>query len=84
LLRSLDGPLRDAAIVTSISVAMWLVNGIFDSQLADKYLFVVPGILIAIASVSARAKVKVAHPEPTRGRRGGPAPVPAQVLVGAR
>jgi O-antigen ligase len=47
--RSVRGPLGDEAIVCSIAVVAWLANGVFDNQLADKYLYVVPGLLWAIA-----------------------------------
>jgi O-antigen ligase len=49
MLRSLGGPLRDEGIVCSIAILAWLLNGIFDNQLADKYLYLVPGLLMAVA-----------------------------------
>jgi hypothetical protein len=48
LVRGLSGPLRDEAIVCGIAILAWLVNGIFDNQVGDKYLYVVPGLLFAI------------------------------------
>ena len=53
LRRSRAGPLRDEAAVCALAVAAWLANGVFDNQLADKYLYVVPGLLYAISRVSA-------------------------------
>lgn len=47
--KSRAGPLREEAIVCGVAVAVWLINGIFDNQVADKYLYVVPGLLLAIA-----------------------------------
>jgi hypothetical protein len=75
------GPERDVATAAGIAVLMWLVNGVIDSQLADKYLYVVPGLLLALtyATASARAKPKPQPDSPVRGARQ-PAvaePVPA-------
>jgi O-antigen ligase len=52
LKRALSGPLRDEAVVCAIAIAAWLLNGIFDNQIADKYLYVVPGLLVAIGRTS--------------------------------
>lgn len=52
---ALSGPLRDEAIVCAIAILAWLANGIFDNQLADKYLYLVPGLLLAIARATALA-----------------------------
>ena len=70
--RAFRGPLRDPAVAAGLSVLMWLVNGRYDAQLADKYLYVVPGFLVAIgyvATVSVRSaerppSPKSAEPEP--------------------
>jgi hypothetical protein len=43
-----SGPLREEAIVCSVALVAWLANGVFDNQLADKYLYVVPGLLWAV------------------------------------
>ncbi len=58
-------PWHDAVAAASVTVVVWLVNGFFDNQVADKYLFVVPGILIALS--------RSAEPTPARGRLRGPA-----------
>ncbi len=50
--RSRAGPLRDEAAVCALAIFVWLANGAFDNQLADKYLYVVPGLLYAISRVS--------------------------------
>jgi hypothetical protein len=47
LRRALQSPSRDVAIALGVSVLAWLANGVFDNQLADKYLYVVPGLLWA-------------------------------------
>ena len=60
--RAMAGPQRDVAAVLSVSIGVWLVNGIIDNQLADKYLYVLPGLLIAAAYATAR----IGTPEPTR------------------
>jgi O-antigen ligase len=46
---SLSGPLRDEAIVCGMAILAWLANGVFDNQVADKYLYFVPGLVVAIA-----------------------------------
>jgi O-antigen ligase len=62
------GPERDLATAATVAIAMWLVNGIYDSQLADKYLYVIPAILVALSyAVSAK-------PVPARRRRRAPTP----------
>lgn len=47
--RALVGIQREAAIAVGIGITVWLINGIFDNQLADKYLYVLPGLLLAVA-----------------------------------
>lgn len=60
---SLHGPLRDEGIVVGVCVLVWWINGYYDSQLADKYLYVLPGLLIACAYVtSAQREVAPAAP----------------------
>lgn len=53
--RAMASPLRDVAVALSISIAMWLINGIIDNQLGDKYLWVVPGLLIAVSYATRQA-----------------------------
>jgi hypothetical protein len=50
--RAMEGPYRDVAAVIGVSLVMWLLNGVIDNQLVDKYLWIVPGLLIALASVT--------------------------------
>jgi hypothetical protein len=57
--RALSGPLREEAIVLGICILAWLINGYYDSQIADKYLYVLPGMLMACAYVTSRSFVPV-------------------------
>jgi hypothetical protein len=61
--RAMAGPQRDVAVAISISIAMWLINGVIDNQLGDKYLYVVPGLLIALSYVASPAR----KPSPVGG-----------------
>ncbi len=76
--RTLGGPMRDLSLACGISVAMWLINGAVDSQLADKYLYVVPGLLIAAAAVASvpayaarRRQPRAEQPVPARPSLAG-------------
>lgn len=53
-LRARRGPLRDEATVIVASVIVWLVGGAFDNQLIDKFLYVMPGLLLAMAHLVER------------------------------
>jgi hypothetical protein len=58
----------DEVVAATVVVIGWLINGIVDSQLADKYVYVVPGILIALAVTAvqdARARQQAAAPVPS-------------------
>lgn len=59
--RALASPERDAAAAALTAVVMWLANGVFDAQLADKYLYVVPGLLLAMSCLAA-APARVREP----------------------
>ena len=50
-------PLRNEATVIVASVLVWLVGGAFDNQLIDKFLYVMPGLLLAMAHLVERAPV---------------------------
>jgi hypothetical protein len=80
--RSLRGPVREEAIAIGIGVALWLINGYYDSQIADKYLYVLPGILIACARLSSQraARAPVEVEAVAVGRLGPPAIAPVPVL----
>jgi O-antigen ligase/polysaccharide polymerase Wzy-like membrane protein len=76
--RAFSGPLRDVAAAISVSIVMWLINGAIDNQLGDKYLYVLPGLLIALAYVTRAAQAE--EPEPVTGTARAPAlapPMPA-------
>jgi 4-amino-4-deoxy-L-arabinose transferase-like glycosyltransferase len=47
-----NGVLREEALVCGIAIATWLINGVFDNQVADKYLYVIPGLLFAVGRTS--------------------------------
>jgi O-antigen ligase len=64
--RALAGPQRDAAAAAGIAILMWLINGVVDNQVADKYLYVVPGLLVAMAYVATAVA-------PAGARRASPA-----------
>ncbi len=55
------GTQRDELVATAVAVVVWLANGVFDNQLADKYLYIVPGLLIALSFV-ARAREPAVQP----------------------
>lgn len=73
--------LRDTALAVGVSIAIWLTNGYFDSQLADKYLYIVPGLLLATACVATAARRVPEQQAPSAAR--GVAPT-GPSLVGAR
>jgi hypothetical protein len=66
-LRARTGPLRDAASAVGIAFVVWLVNGVFTNQLADKYLYVVPGLLLAMSYVAVTAGARATDPVTARG-----------------
>lgn len=50
---ALRGPYRDEVAVASLGIAIWLVAGAVGNELADKFLYVVPGVLLALGRVTA-------------------------------
>ena len=66
--RALATPMRDIAVVLSLSILMWLINGIIDNQLGDKYLWVVPGLLIAVSYATSRARAPEREPLSVSGQ----------------
>jgi O-antigen ligase len=69
--RARAGPQRDIAAAISVSIGMWLLNGVIDNQLGDKYLFVVPGLLIALSYVAMPAKRPAEVDDQTPESRSG-------------
>jgi hypothetical protein len=60
--RTIRGTQADLGIALAVALVAWLANGVFDNQLADKYLYVVPGLLLATAYATT-------NPMPIRTRR---------------
>jgi hypothetical protein len=80
--RSLRGPVNEDARAIGICIAVWLINGWYNAQIADKYLYVLPGILIACARVTVRVRSQRA-PAATIDRPRPVAPVATLTPVGA-
>ncbi len=66
--RSMSGLLREESVVLAVAVVAWLINGVFDNQLADKYLYVVPGLLLAASRTGAVAKSAIVPRTPKLDR----------------
>lgn len=73
--RTRAGPDGDVATACAIAILMWTINGVFDAQIADKYLYVIPGLLVALSLIPQTAPApapqrvtrptsRVAPPEP--------------------
>jgi hypothetical protein len=77
--RSLHGPVREPAIAIGVCVLVYLVNGYYDAQIADKYLYVLPGVLFACARVTASLRA-TPQPAATSPARTPPPPVLERVL----
>ena len=77
--RSLGGPLREPAIAIGVCVVVYLVNGYLDAQIADKYLYVLPGILFACARVT--SILSAARPPAGTTRPTAPSPALEPVLL---
>ena len=76
-LRLRAGPERDVATAIALGLAMWLINGAINSQLADKYLYVLPGLLVALYYATEAWK-KAPEPRPAPPvRTAGARPLPA-------
>jgi hypothetical protein len=54
--RAWHGPLREPALAIGVCVIVYLVNGYYDAQIADKYLYVLPGIVFACARVTSNLR----------------------------
>ena len=68
---------RDLVAAVVVTIAVWLVNGVFDNQVADKYLYVVPGILIALARLQVRWQPAPQPVATSPSRAFAPVPLPA-------
>ena len=64
--RALCTPARQEATALTVAVLVWLLGGLVDNQVADRYLYVVPALLIAFARLpESRAGAIVGTPAPT-------------------
>jgi hypothetical protein len=63
--RAWGGVERDAVAAAAVTIAVWLINGVVDNQVADKYLYVVPGILLALSRVTVRVRSRSVAPSPS-------------------
>ena len=77
--RAWHGPLRDAAIAIGVCGVGYLINGYYDAQIADKYLYVLPGILFACARVTSALRAD-RLPAATVSA-AAPAPAPQPILT---
>jgi hypothetical protein len=46
------GTLRNEAAGASVAIVVWLMSGPFENQLADKFLYILPGLLYAMSVVA--------------------------------
>jgi O-antigen ligase len=76
LRRAWHGPLRDAAIAIGVCGIGYLINGYYDAQIADKYLYVLPGILFACARVTSALRADRLPATTVPAAAPGPAPQP--------
>jgi O-antigen ligase len=77
-LQARAGPFPDQASALAVAFLVWLANGLYTNQLADKYLYVIPGLLLAMSCV-AGATVRTG----TAVRATEPGPVGEGSLAGA-
>ncbi|MHB8694270.1 MAG: O-antigen ligase family protein [Solirubrobacteraceae bacterium] len=66
----------DEVMAVSVVIVGWLVNGVFDSQLADKYVYVVPGLLVAMGSLAAAERRRSSSAAPVQPPSTQPTPGP--------
>lgn len=75
--RGLRGPQRPEVVAASLAVTLWLIGGILGNELADKFLYVVPGILMALARTGGRRSA----PSGNAGRGRLPAEGPSDAVA---
>ncbi len=68
---------RDEVVAVCVTIGIWLVNGVFDDQLADKYLYVMPGLLLGLSRLGVAAASRRTAP------RGVVEPLPAVASAAA-
>lgn len=70
---ALRGSLRGPAMACAVSIIVWLVAGVFDNQLIDKFLYIVPGLLLAMSRLTSQgAAAHEPAPPPLRLKRPRP------------
>lgn len=74
---ALDGVQADEATVLAVAILVWLVSGVVDNQVADRYLYVAPALLVAMAHVAGGRR---GVPSRTQGRHEST--VPPEPLLG--
>jgi O-antigen ligase len=81
--RAMAGPLRDVAAAIGVSLVMWMINGAIDNQLADKYLWVIPGLLIGLAYLPKAAPAEEPREPSPLGERPKSRPFAASPVPGS-
>ncbi len=74
--RAWDSVCRPEVAVCALGIVVWLANGIFNNQLADRYLYVLPGILLALSIAATRSRQASPEHEPEPPDVTEPPPTP--------
>ncbi|MHB8656590.1 MAG: O-antigen ligase family protein [Solirubrobacteraceae bacterium] len=56
-------PLRDEALAAAVAIVVWMIVGYFDNQLIDKFIYIMPSVLFAIACLPQRTTEPVGVPK---------------------
>jgi hypothetical protein len=64
--RSLPKGVPDFAGALTVSVAVWLISGLFQNQIADRYIYVPVGLLLGltVAANARRSQTRPSKPKP--------------------
>jgi O-antigen ligase len=80
--RSLPRGISDLAGALTASIAVWLISGLAQNQVADRYIYVPVGVLlgltVAAASAKSRKRRSERRPEPLPRRPPVPRPQPVE------
>jgi O-antigen ligase len=80
--RSLPRGISDLAGTLTVSIAVWLISGLLQNQVADRYIYVPVGVLLGLtlAAASERSKERRSkrRPEPLPARPPIPRPEPVE------
>ena len=60
---------RDAAIAGAMSILVWLVAGFVNNELIDKFIYVIPGVLVGMSWLAARKAAPAEVPRRSATRR---------------